>query len=570
MQCKKPGRLRENFVSDRLGENAHWISDMPRTAPRVLFAALVLFSGFVLAFPNQLAAQAASTEGKETNAVEGCTLACLDGDCQSGAGRQLQIDCSRYAGQFRNGLRYGRGQYHYANGDRYEGDYQAGLRHGQGAYQFANGDRFEGRFVAGQPRGRGQYIFADGRRFDGDFRDAWRASGVLLANPMQQCSLENGRLRCTGELRPSLLLIFAGEDVSVHRAGRRLQGRSGFALLPGDRIEAGARPVDIQGSGGLALRLRPHSVLAIPIDIQNSRTLHLERGSIMVDYDRSESAPPLRIRSGGTRFDVEGTTFIVETDDSGDLASVRVLEGEVSVAPDLPGVERIRRDDIEASASLRKLVAAIEKQTVRAGPGQSASLSAETLARAQQLDRIIEQSQADGSDAEAALNNPEAAANLAALAETPAPAPAAYTATAQEKAEQGLMVRVGEQQLQQSLSAAGQADSSPQPAAPDRQIEGEYQRRLEEAASAVAQEVQQTSGTISRAELLEKYGILEVVTFRNGSQKAGSILAQAGSLLLMHALDGVFQVNVDQVHHIDLYSDGEQPDPEQSPAQPTP
>ena len=46
----------------------------------------------------------------------------------------------KYIGEFKNGLREGKGIFYYNDGARYEGDYRNDKREGKGIYYFSNGE----------------------------------------------------------------------------------------------------------------------------------------------------------------------------------------------------------------------------------------------------------------------------------------------------------------------------------------------------------------------------------------------------------------------------------------------
>ena len=64
-----------------------------------------------------------------------------------------------YIGQFKNGLRNGKGKYYYSNGNiKYEGDYINGKAEGNGKYIWKNGEYYIGQFKNGLRNGKGNII----------------------------------------------------------------------------------------------------------------------------------------------------------------------------------------------------------------------------------------------------------------------------------------------------------------------------------------------------------------------------------------------------------------------------
>ena len=93
------------------------------------------------------------------------------------------------------------------------------------------------------------------------------------------------------------------------------------------------------------------------------------------------------------------------------------------------------------------------------------------------------------------------------------------------------------------------------PANPVKQdsVEAAYEKKLDTQATALEKELAADDTIRSQADLIKRYKFLEVVTFTDGNQKAGSIAAQAGNILILHAPDGVFRMNRDDVKQVDFY-----------------
>ena len=62
---------------------------------------------------------------------------------------------------------HGEGNYTFGigkgEGDRYAGEYRNGIRSGKGIYTWSNGERYVGDFKIDVPEGQGTYKFLDGR-----------------------------------------------------------------------------------------------------------------------------------------------------------------------------------------------------------------------------------------------------------------------------------------------------------------------------------------------------------------------------------------------------------------------
>ncbi|MEQ9366426.1 MAG: FecR domain-containing protein, partial [Leptospirales bacterium] len=475
--------------------------------------------------------------------------------------------------------------------------FRDGLREGAGSYTFANGDVLNTTFRRGRAAGSGTYVFKDGRVFRGEFSNTTReltGQGLLLEKSGSRfCILRDQTLACNnatdqsaktpGEKRTShLLILFASESCQIVRGDRTLVGGPGVPLYAGDRIEAGNEAVELQGRGGIAIRLRPYSILEIPPGTNDrGGILYLRKGGVAVDYQGDPERIPFRINAKSTNFDVQGTTFMVEIDDVKGTAKVRVFEGTVSVSPSLPALEKLdvsqsptavgsegdansRAGDSEeekralSDQELQKVADAILKQTMQVSANQEGELSKPALEKAQKLNATIEQTIEERKNApgEAEENASTPAArqltvSAQELEQNEAAAPESFQATPQEQAELKLLITIDAATFEQAVqNRAGSGESGQDPRESVREA---YDQKLDTRATALQKELAADQNIRTQADLIERYKFLEVITFRDGKQKAGSVAAQAGNILIMHAPDGVFRLNREDVKQIDFY-----------------
>lgn len=67
---------------------------------------------------------------------------------------------ARYEGEYKDGLKHGRGSMRYPNGDLYEGEWVDNKPHGDGSYTYKKaGDIYSGNWVDGLKHGQGTYEF---------------------------------------------------------------------------------------------------------------------------------------------------------------------------------------------------------------------------------------------------------------------------------------------------------------------------------------------------------------------------------------------------------------------------
>lgn len=119
----------------------------------------------------------------------------------------------KYAGEFRDNVKHGRGLYTWADGARFDGDFVDDKPSGKGKWEFANGDRYEGEVKNGQIVGRGVYYSKSGDKITGPFVDA-RANGKVVYE------FGSGD-RFEGMMKDG---VMAGEGVYITKGGERREG----------------------------------------------------------------------------------------------------------------------------------------------------------------------------------------------------------------------------------------------------------------------------------------------------------------------------------------------------------
>jgi radial spoke head protein 1 len=87
-----------------------------------------------------------------------------------GFGRAILPNRDQYEGDYRNGLRHGRGCYIFKkNGARYEGEWKKGLKHGHGKFHYPDGSVYCGEWKENKKHGSGKYTYDNGDVYEGEF-----------------------------------------------------------------------------------------------------------------------------------------------------------------------------------------------------------------------------------------------------------------------------------------------------------------------------------------------------------------------------------------------------------------
>jgi SH3-like domain-containing protein len=87
---------------------------------------------------------------------------CVQGDCTNGLGTAVLHDGSRYVGEFREGVRSGRGSITYPDGTIYKGQWTNDRPNGHGVKILADGMQYSGNFKNGKMYGSGIMFMPDG------------------------------------------------------------------------------------------------------------------------------------------------------------------------------------------------------------------------------------------------------------------------------------------------------------------------------------------------------------------------------------------------------------------------
>lgn len=116
----------------------------------------------------------------------------------SGQGVRANPDGSSYAGQWRDGLPDGQGEWTAPAPacESYVGEWKRGKKQGFGLQRFGNGDVYEGDWEAGKFHDRGKYVYANGDEFVGVFKNGNKLHGTFYFKDGRVSSRkwEGGRL----------------------------------------------------------------------------------------------------------------------------------------------------------------------------------------------------------------------------------------------------------------------------------------------------------------------------------------------------------------------------------------
>ena len=201
-------------------------------------------------------------------------------------------DGSRYTGQWKSGIKQGRGKSVWATGQSYDGDWVADKPEGKGIITFANGDRYEGQVSNGLPQGKGVKIFASQDRYEGGFAQGeaqgegayrWKNGDVYAG------SWQKGKKVGTGRYRWASGDYWEGEFVDDKRTevGRlyftpKVVAASGDGTklaMQADALAGSAEPAASRAAKAGERPLDRSKLLAIPMVAKELRDCSRKQGS---------------------------------------------------------------------------------------------------------------------------------------------------------------------------------------------------------------------------------------------------------------------------------------------------
>ena len=119
------------------------------------------------------ASQKKLAEEKVTNAKNMCDVSKPMNQWTMCTGTQLDPSNNgyKYVGEWKNGMRDGKGTETYADGYKYVGEWKYGNRDGQGTETYADGYKYVGEFKSNKRNGQGTAILVNGKKISGVWQD---------------------------------------------------------------------------------------------------------------------------------------------------------------------------------------------------------------------------------------------------------------------------------------------------------------------------------------------------------------------------------------------------------------
>ena len=128
---------------------------------------------------------------------------------RTGKGKQIWMDGSVYEGFWENDQSNGHGRLVHLEGDVYEGEWVDDKAHGKGKYTHTDGTTYIGDWQNDKQNGFGKETWADGSTYEGEYRDSLKhGNGVFIWNDKSRYEGQFNRNDIQGEGNLALLMTF--------------------------------------------------------------------------------------------------------------------------------------------------------------------------------------------------------------------------------------------------------------------------------------------------------------------------------------------------------------------------
>lgn len=102
---------------------------------------------------------------------------CIKGNCNNGEGT-AKWENDVYVGEWKDGLKRGKGTYTWTDGGKYVGLWKDGRQHGKATMYYGNGNKFVGEYKNGKRYGQGTYTWKNGDKYVGEFENGINGHGT--------------------------------------------------------------------------------------------------------------------------------------------------------------------------------------------------------------------------------------------------------------------------------------------------------------------------------------------------------------------------------------------------------
>jgi hypothetical protein len=342
----------------------------------------------------------------------------------------------------------------------------------------------------------------------------------------------------------STLVVFSiGDSRIVHVDLTEEKAVLGSAFKTGDKIITGPKSqVDVQIGEGNAIRLGQNARLEFTQLLQNpngnSETkLTLNNGKIFAKVSKETKNDVFNISTPTLIANVRGTAFILEINKD-QLATVKVVEGSVTVAPKVPFFEKIPLEEIEKNAGLKKInqtlqssEVVLEKDQQIEIPAYDKTLASEKLDNKSIKDIIVRLIEISAEKAE----------------------PADFTKKEQQEIKtivsvdpkvSNEMIRLNEELSSGRIDEAKAEELEKRRTVLENQVISKQDIEKVKFDESIVVEPKRLQ---SNRDIVRYYERIEKIILVNGRTEVGAIINQEDSIMVVHTENGIVRINTNEI-----------------------
>lgn len=364
-------------------------------------------------------------------------------------------------------------------------------------------------------------------------------AGLILSLAVGAAALNCGKKDSPAAER-SMIIVFASGEAVVVKGQNETPAKVGMVVTENDVIKTTNGTVDLQTRSGSAVRIKNFTTVTVAKlygDGNADTRLSMQHGSLMASVKRASGNENFSVSTPTAIAGVRGTTFTVEAVE-GEAPRIRVLDGRVAVAPRIAALENLSAEQIQQDQNLRGLQEVARQQEVVVEENSEAVLDARVhqgvIAANERLESVAAGEVSGAAplaqrDIQASLQGQQAAVRVEAA-----------PISAEESAERATLITV-------DADIVGRLANGDQSAIED--LRRERDAKQEVVLNQIEEQASQTE-LRDEQEIRRHYNRLETLNLKDGSTLTGAVIAQTGSVLVVHTPNGVKRVSTAQVDSI--------------------
>ena len=341
----------------------------------------------------------------------------------------------------------------------------------------------------------------------------------------------------------SMIVVYSSGGDVIRADSKTVPASVGTVVKEGDTIKTGSdQTVDLQTRNGTAVRVREFTTIKLARLSEGDTELSMKQGTMFANVKRKSKSDKFAVSTPTAIAGVRGTTFKVEVEE-GSSPRVKVLEGKVAMAPRIRALETYSKEEIQKDESLKKL-ASLEKKEVILEANTEGSLNQEVMTKVAAVNKAVETAKAENKE----VNKDASVVALAVELEKKA---APKTVTKEDSAADVRDIQ------QTSTLVAVDADTfdrmrddvrTRKTVSPEDVVK--IQKKREENQKKVLEKIEKEASKKelkNEKEIAKHYGYLELIKLKDGTRLKGHVIAQTGSVMVIHTAEGVKRVRKSQV-----------------------